>query len=307
MPATYSDQFFLIDPYSPPPAGTAMNFSNFNLTDQNDDNDFDSFDNDSIDGSDITSSYPGDTVTINVPGVGNVTYTGVTFYLADGRQVFTPNDGQVLQNGTLVSTTFVNTQGPLLTSQLGPPCFVAGTLITTPDGETRVETLKVGDRVKTMDSGVQPVRWIGCTTVDAQGKFAPIVFPKGSIGNLETLKVSPQHRMLISGWKAELFFGQSEVLVPAKHLVDGQVIVQQASNTVAYYHILFDQHEIIFANGAQCESFYPGDQILLQDRAVYHELSELFPELASPKGRQTQKTARATLRGQDARILASAV
>ena len=95
MATSYTDQFFTIDPYNPPPAGTAMNFTRLTLIDQNDDDDFDRLDNDSVDGFDITSSWPGDTVTVDVPGVGFVTYTGVTFYLSDGRQVFTPNDGQI--------------------------------------------------------------------------------------------------------------------------------------------------------------------------------------------------------------------
>ncbi|NBD30735.1 MAG: type I secretion protein, partial [Alphaproteobacteria bacterium] len=67
MPTSYTDQFLTIDPYSPPPAGTSMTYSVRTLTDQNDDSDFDRFDNDNINGIDITASYAGDTVTLNVP------------------------------------------------------------------------------------------------------------------------------------------------------------------------------------------------------------------------------------------------
>ena len=62
--ATYSDQFFLIDPSAPPAPGTSLTYVNYTLTDQNNDGDFDRFNNDSINGSDITSSYAGDTVTV---------------------------------------------------------------------------------------------------------------------------------------------------------------------------------------------------------------------------------------------------
>ena len=74
MPQSFTDQFYLFDPANPPPPGTAVTWTNLVLTDQNDDNDFDRFNNDRVNGSDITASFRGDTVTINVPGVGNVTY-----------------------------------------------------------------------------------------------------------------------------------------------------------------------------------------------------------------------------------------
>jgi hypothetical protein len=78
--------------------------------DQNDDGDVDRFNGDSIDGSDIQSSYPGDTVTVTL-ATGTVTHTGITFYLADGREVFTPTDGSILQTGTLAGTSAVSGTG----------------------------------------------------------------------------------------------------------------------------------------------------------------------------------------------------
>jgi hypothetical protein len=40
-------------------------------------------------------------------------------------------------------------------------CFGSGTLITTIDGETPVENLKLTDQILTLDDGHQPLRWIG--------------------------------------------------------------------------------------------------------------------------------------------------
>ena len=37
MPTTYTDQFYIIDPYNPPPSGTTLNFSVFDMIDANDD------------------------------------------------------------------------------------------------------------------------------------------------------------------------------------------------------------------------------------------------------------------------------
>jgi len=307
MPTTFTDQFFLLDPFAPPPFGTPLNFSLFDLIDQNDDGDVDRFNGDSVNGQDVTGSYPGDTVTVNVPGVGNITYTGTTFYLADGTQVFTPTDGQVLQNGTFVSSTAVNTQGPLITAtDLGPPCFVKGTMIATKSGDIEIEELAVGDLVQTLDNGLQPVRWVGCSTVCASGRFAPVVFAPGAIGNERTLRVSPQHRILVQGWQAELYFGGSEVLVPAKHLIDGKLVVQEPAEAITYYHILFDEHEIVISDGVLSESFFPGDQILLQDQSIRAELLELFPELEARGAGGFCQTARATLRKRDAALLVRA-
>ncbi len=280
-----------------------MNFVQFSLTDQNDDGDFDRFNNDSIDGSDITASWPGDTVTINVPGVGNITYTGTTFYLADGRRVFTPTDGQVLQNGTFVSSSWVNSQGPLLVDDLGPPCFSAGTLIRTARGERKVEALAPGDLVETLDHGPQPIRWIGRASVSGKGENAPVLFHAGAIGNSHDLRVSPQHRMLIRTWQAELYYGSSEVLVPAKHLVNGDTIRFDPVARVDYYHLMFDRHEIIWSDGAPSESFHPGDQILLKDRSVMAELLALFPELADRNATARRQTARLTLKRREAALI----
>lgn len=161
-----------------------------------------------------------------------------------------------------------------------PVCFTAGTNITTATGEVVVENLNVGDMVKTKDHGMQPIRWIGKQTIKADGDFAPIRFSKGSIGNEHDLLVSPQHRMLISGWKAELMFGKPEVLVAAKHLVNGDTIHVQKSDTVEYFHILFDTHEIVFAEGAPSESFHPGEVGMKTiDQAARDEIFAIFPEL----------------------------
>jgi len=56
MPTTYSDQFFIIDPYNPPPAGTAMNFTRYTLTGQDDDSDFEAARGDTVNGINITDS-----------------------------------------------------------------------------------------------------------------------------------------------------------------------------------------------------------------------------------------------------------
>ncbi|MBI1493030.1 Hint domain-containing protein [Halocynthiibacter styelae] len=182
-------------------------------------------------------------------------------------------------------------------------CFVSGTHIVTRRGEVAIENLQPGDEVMTRDNGLQTIRWIGATTVRGLGKFAPITFREGALGNTRDLQVSPLHRMLLTGWQAELLFGEAEVLANAKHLVNGDTIFSAPCEQVTYYHMLFDQHEIVFAEGCPSESFFPGPATLGSvDHQVREELFALFPELATiPES--YGPTARRCLRGKEAALV----
>ncbi len=159
-------------------------------------------------------------------------------------------------------------------------CFARDTMIQTNRGDIPVQDLHLGDLVQTLDHGLQPIRWIGSRTVDAIGKFAPVSIAAGVLDNTRTLVLSPQHRVLLQGWQAELLFGESEVLVAAKHLVDDSRVVRREGGSVTYFHILFDRHEIVFAEGAACESFHPGHVgISGMEDAQRNELFALFPEM----------------------------
>lgn len=183
-------------------------------------------------------------------------------------------------------------------------CFVPGTMVATHTGLRKIEDMRIGDKVITQDNGLQKIGWIGSTTVRGTGKFAPVTFAKSVFpGAMDDLTVSPQHRMLIKGYQAELLFGQSEVLVPAVHLVDGKDVVCEARDSVTYIHIMFEQHEIIFANGIPAESFHPaafGVDTLAEDARA--ELFELFPELRSNMNGYGP-TARMALKAREAKVL----
>ena len=277
MPTSYFDQFFLMDPGNPPPVGTALAPNYLELVDQDDDGDVGRLGNDTVNGFDVTRSWPGDTVTISTPS-GNITYVGNTFYTTNGNY-FTPTDGQVMQAGTLVSTTFVNTTAPLDVSDLGPSCFTPGTQIQTAAGATPIETLNIGEMIKTLDHGMQPIRMILRGSFRAVGDLAPIRFAAGAIANTTALTVSPQHRMLVTGWQAELYCGQDEVLVAAKHLLNGDTISRVEGGTVEYIHLLFDRHQIVFGGGVPSESYFPGQADMPQNEETLSELLMLFPEL----------------------------
>lgn len=305
MPTAYKDQFYTIDPGSPPLAGTAVTFQRAEFIDEDDDGNIETNTGDTWNGNAIAQVWPGDELIINVPGVGDVTYIGVTFYFVNGDPpVFTPTDGQVLQNGTFVSSDFVTTASQTPVSSFGPTCFTPGTLIDTPTGRCLIEDLREGDLVTTMDAGPQPVRMIVDDSFRAAGHFAPIHFSKGAIGNDAPLTVSPQHRMLITSWQAELLFGQDEVLVAAKYLVNGDTIRRLVGGQVRYIHLLFDEHQIVFGQGVPSESYFPGHALDASSDATRQELLLMFPSLADPRAAAWQ-AARPVLGSYEASLLAA--
>ena len=184
-------------------------------------------------------------------------------------------------------------------------CFARGTEILTHSGETLIENLSEGDQILTLDNGLQQIRWIGSRKVPAVGDFAPIVISKGVLGNHSDLVVSPQHRLLVSGPIAELLFCEKEVLVPAKYLLGWDGVYRAEMPEVEYFHMLFDTHQIVQANGAAAESFHPGELALdAVSQEARAEILTLFPELAEtpeaygPAARLSLKAYEAKLLGQ---------
>jgi hypothetical protein len=182
-------------------------------------------------------------------------------------------------------------------------CFAAGTWIATPTGERRVEDLQIGDSVLTLDHGVQPLRWCASRQVKAEGKLAPVVFAPGVLGNPQALAVSPQHRILVRGWRAELLFGEAEILVPAITLVNGTTIRQQSGGDVAYHHLMFGRHEVVFANQVPCESLFVSSLSLSGlTPDAREEFAALFPDWAAVPVSYGQ-TARVCPTPQQSRLL----
>jgi hypothetical protein len=72
---------------------------------------------------------------------------------------------------------------------------------------------------------------------------------------------------------------------------------------VTYVHIMFEQHEIIFANGIPTESFHPGacgvDALAAQAR---EEMFSLFPELRCDPNAYGP-TARMSVKAREAKLL----
>lgn len=191
-------------------------------------------------------------------------------------------------------------------------CFAAGTLIDTPVGPVKIEHLEVGDLVETLDNGPQPIRYIGRRHINGwrfalQPDLRPILFRKDAFGTglpNADLHLSPNHRVLLNDWRAEMLFGTSEVLVSAKHLVnDHKVTKDRLISDVTYFHLLFDQHEVVVSNGLASESLFLGaDTLDTLERDSVSEIHSLFPELSAGNG-FFAKCARPVLRSFEASAL----
>lgn len=169
-------------------------------------------------------------------------------------------------------------------------CFVEGTHILTPDGPVPVQELSIGDRVVTRDHGVQKVRWIGSSPVEPEimaikPALKPIFFAAGSLGKdlpERDLRVSRQHRFLVRDWRAEMMFGEPDgVLTPAFTLCnDSTIRMDHGQERVVYYHVAFENHEVIYAEGVETESFFPNRKTIeALPEDMREELLTLFPEL----------------------------
>ena len=242
---------------------------------------------------------------------GQPVVAGDTVTLSSGEQITLNADGtfDILSDGDAETNMFSytiedelgNTDTAFVTINT-TPCFVAGTLIRTPSGLRRVEDLRVGDRVVTRDNGAQVLRWVGATRRVAVGPDAPIIFERNAIGDHGAVAFSPNHRVLVKSPHVAMLFEGDEMLVKAAHLVNEKTIRQQTgSGVVTYCHLLFDRHEIIFANGLESESYHPGAETLGSfDNSTKQELFDLFPELETG---DYGPIARPCLRAHEGRLL----
>jgi len=181
-------------------------------------------------------------------------------------------------------------------------------MIETSDGQRPVETLQPGDLIMTRDDGLQPLRWIGSRSVPAVDKMAPIEISAGALGDHERLRVSPQHRILIKDALAEVLFGEDEVLIAAKDLVNDRSIRPLEGGEVEYVHLMFDRHQVIYSEGLPTESFLPGPQTTkLFEVEIVEEIQAIFPELNTDTGEGYSSAARPLLKRYEAEALLNEV
>lgn len=178
----------------------------------------------------------------------------------------------------------------LYTDIEGAVCFARGTRIQMVEGSKPIEALAVGETIRTQD-GTAEIRWIGRRYYDRAAlhqnpNLLPVCISAGALAPglpARDLRVSRQHRMLVSSRIVERVCGTGQALISAHKLIDiPGIFVDEDATEVEYFHILFDQHEVIFAEGAPSESLFTGPEALkAMSIEARQELLTIFPELAT--------------------------
>ncbi|MGB0960992.1 MAG: Hint domain-containing protein, partial [Halocynthiibacter sp.] len=242
---------------------------------------------------------------------------GDTVTLPSGEQVTLLPSGHLDIQGTGVAgTTAVftytvedavgNTDVDFVEITNNIPCFTAGTLFETQNGQTPIEQLVAGDMIKNASGDWKKLLWVGYRCIIPETGTHPIRISKGTLGALCDIEVSPNHRLLLKGYMAEMLFGVDEVLVAAKHLInDHSIRAVTEATEVTYFHLAFADHEILNTSGLESESFFIGDQslnaLLSEQRS---EIMSKFPELFAQNVMDLQ-TARTCLKFHEGAVLAT--
>ncbi|GGC55471.1 Hint domain-containing protein [Chelatococcus reniformis] len=233
----------------------------------------------------------GDSADITFQGTtASWVYQGIS---ATGQPFFESQDG--------TTHIFLSPDGALDPGDPVPPfapdayCFLAGTMIATPEGERAVETLAAGDLVLTASGQTRPVLWVGRQTVAAvfadPMRSYPVRVAAGALAEgvpTRDLYVSPDHGVLVD-----------DVLVQASALVNGTTItrVTQPEATFTYYHIELEDHALVLANGTAAETFV--DNVSRRQFDNHAEYDALFgdsrariPELDLPRVKSARQLSR---------------
>jgi hypothetical protein len=177
-----------------------------------------------------------------------------------------------------------------------PPCFYAGTMIATPDGQVAVETLKRGDLVLTTEGRALPVSWLGYRTVSMVFSepltASPIRIRAGALAEnvpARDLLLSPDHAVLVDG-----------VLAQAGALINGSSIVREAvvPEVFVYYHVEVEDHSLILAENTPAENFVDnverfGFDNWEEHQALYPE-GKSIAEMAYPRAKSQRQVPAAT-------------
>jgi hypothetical protein len=242
----------------------------------------------------ITNFVAGDSIDLTVPNGDHLVNAG-------GGVIQVVNGSNVVLSSfnigaAAAAAATITTSGTSITIAFSATCFMAGTLIRTPDGEAPVESLKRGDLVLTSDGLAKPVAWLGIQTISTL--FAdplrvwPIRIKAGALADnvpVRDLVLSPDHAVLVEG-----------ALIHAGALVNGRSIVRETRvpRTFAYYHIELEDHSLILAEGAPAETFIDNVDRLAFDNWAEHEA--LYPrgkdieELPYPRAKAHRQVPMAT-------------
>ncbi|WP_158814049.1 Hint domain-containing protein [Methylocapsa sp. S129] len=174
-------------------------------------------------------------------------------------------------------------------------CFMPGTRIKTPSGETPVEMLAIGDLVLTTVGDAVPVRWIGRQTVArlfVDDLRLPVCVKAGALADgvpARDLHLSPEHALFVDG-----------ALIQAGSLINGVSIVRsrEVPPIFIYYHVEVDGHALILAENAPAETFVDNVDRMGFDNWREREALGLddatMVEMPYPRAKASRQVSRAT-------------
>lgn len=208
---------------------------------------------------------------------------------------FTYHWNSGIDEADLLDRILTDDDGPMPEDPYGPPiCLTAGAMIATATGPRPVEALRPGDLVLTRDAGLQPLRanlhrHVPAAAQRADPALRPILIEAGAFGGglpLRPLLVSRQHAFLAHDPRPS---GKGEVLIRARHIVEELGKASHAPCPIrglTYFHLLFDRHQLICAEGVWTESVFTGAQALRADPVLRlllrHPSSRPMTERARP-------------------------
>lgn len=210
------------------------------------------------------------------------TFDGSSLVLTDASSAKTT----LTLSGTFTSSAvLLNTTGGVTTITIA--CFAEGTLIRTDAGDVAVQDLRLGDAVALAAGGTRPIRWIGQRTLDLTRHpdprlVRPIRIAAGAFADgvpARDLRISPDHALFIDG-----------LLIPARLLVNGGTIIQDMDcASITYFHLRFDDHDILLAEGLAVESYLDTGNSGLFANATDPLI--LHPDLSGQAGRLARSCA----------------
>lgn len=186
---------------------------------------------------------------------------------AAGDQFFLFPQGEPSQIGQIAMIITLDTSPLAMDATFTPICFVAGTPILTTTGFKKVDDIRAGDFLVNWKGEAVRVLWRHAQTVNNlhlpdRAHLRPVTFYPHAFGldkNAAPVRVSANHRMLLSGSETELHFGSHDVLAPAKAFVDADRAHFEAhENRVTYHHILCERHTLVNAGGIWSETLLLG-------------------------------------------------
>ncbi|MEN3167362.1 Hint domain-containing protein [Gluconobacter sp. OJB] len=179
--------------------------------------------------------------------------------LADGRlitfgNIHTASGFVPAANASIVQD---GSNGWIVEDNGNAPCFLAGSMIRTPEGDVAVETLRLGSTVLAFVNGEtveRKVTWAGRSHMiakagltDAEAGY-PVRIMQGALAEgvpYKDMLVTPEHCLFINGG-----------FIPARMLVNGRSVVYDRSIAVYdYFHVETAEHSVIMADGMLTESY----------------------------------------------------